>query len=126
MNKKQQKRQDEMFKLRSEGRTLQEIGDRFGVTRERVRQILSLTYSRRRDLRINYGITLEQYEEMNEAQEGRCKICKQVPETMRLAVDRDHKTGEVRGLLCHRCNLGIGSLRDSIVLLEEAIKYLTQ
>jgi hypothetical protein len=39
-------------------------------------------------------------------------------------VDHDHVTGEVRGLLCHACNIGIGGLRDSIALLKNAVAYL--
>jgi hypothetical protein len=41
-----------------------------------------------------------------------------------LAVDHNHETGEVRGLLCLACNGGIGKLKDSIPMLEKAIKYL--
>jgi hypothetical protein len=41
-----------------------------------------------------------------------------------LAVDHDHKTGKVRGLLCHKCNKSIGGLQDSVVLLRKAADYL--
>jgi len=65
-----------------------------------------------------YGITAEQYEEMNRLQGGRCLICGQaergtrrgIPKT--LAVDHDHDTGEIRGLLCSKCNTAIGLLDD--------------
>lgn len=40
------------------------------------------------------------------------------------AIDHDHKTGEIRGVLCHNCNTGIGKLQDSVELLEKAIIYL--
>lgn len=79
-----------------------------------------------------YGITNEQYGEMLSAQNGTCKICKK-PETLRdrrgirsLAVDHDHCTGMVRGLLCARCNRGVGSFRDEPTLLESAALYLRQ
>jgi hypothetical protein len=82
-------------------------------------------------LKTKFGITLEQYQEMFDAQGGVCAICGK-PETSKsntgddklLAVDHDHKTGEIRGLLCNKCNAGIGHFDDSDNLLEKAIKYL--
>lgn len=56
-------------------------------------------------------------------QDGRCKICGQLK---KLNVDHDHATGEVRGLLCHGCNVGIGFFRDSPELLRSAIDYLVR
>lgn len=73
-----------------------------------------------------YGITNEQYQTMLESQNGTCKICKQ-HETMRgrgLAVDHCHATGKVRGLLCGKCNQGLGSFRDNPELLGAAIQYI--
>lgn len=71
----------------------------------------------------NYGITLEQYRELELRQDYKCAICKEVPEH-NLAVDHCHETGEVRGLLCKACNVGIGNLGDSIERLQSAIEYL--
>jgi hypothetical protein len=53
------------------------------------------------------GITDELYFEMLERQGGHCALCPATPKTRRLHVDHDHKTGAVRGLLCHRCNRGV-------------------
>lgn len=65
-------------------------------------------------LRRRYGLTIAQYDEMLAAQGGVCAICRQ-PETyarlgkiQRLAIDHDHETGMIRGLLCNRCNRRLG------------------
>lgn len=80
---------------------------------------------RRHYLKYRYGITPEQYDEMLEAQEGVCAICKEAPTQQRLAVDHDHKTGEVRGLLCFSCNTALGHFRDDPERLISASDYLT-
>lgn len=72
-----------------------------------------------------YGITREQYEAMLTEQGGLCAICRQVPTNSKgFAVDHDHDTGKVRGLLCGTCNSGIAHLQDNPQLLEEAAAYL--
>lgn len=79
----------------------------------------------------DYGITPVDYAEMLDAQGGVCAICGE-PETTKhkkgtvrqLSVDHNHKTGKVRGLLCHNCNCGIGRLKDDIEKLRKAIAYL--
>lgn len=82
-------------------------------------------------LRAKYKINLLQYEEMFEAQNGVCKICEQ-PETAidkstkatkALSVDHCHDTLKIRGLLCHRCNVGIGSLMHNPNLIRKAALY---
>lgn len=77
-----------------------------------------------------FGLTIEDYEAMYEAQGGLCAICAQ-PETSsrngkvyRLAVDHNHKTGKVRGLLCFKCNSAMGSFEKREVPLENVIKFL--
>lgn len=73
-----------------------------------------------------YGISLQKYNEMLTSQNKKCKICKTLdpgPKNV-FAVDHCHKTGEVRGLLCYLCNMGLGSFRDNINTLKNAIKYL--
>lgn len=67
----------------------------------------------------------ERYEELLAEQLGVCAICMQkCTSRRRLAVDHCHETGRVRGLLCHRCNRGIGFLGDSRQLLLRASDYL--
>jgi len=83
---------------------------------------------RANDLVRRYGITRKQYDEMLRIQGGVCAICGK-PETridgrtgttFELSVDHDHRAGLVRGLLCHKCNLGFGIVED---LLESVVKY---
>jgi hypothetical protein len=75
---------------------------------------------RARDL----GVTDAEYVTMLAAQHGVCAICGNTPKTRRLDVDHDHRTGRIRGLLCHRCNralptwIGLVWLRQAIVYLE--------
>lgn len=86
--------------------------------------------SRRYALKKNFGITPEQYDQMLANQGGKCAICKSKNPSRSgsgfFAIDHDHKTGEVRGLLCSPCNSGIGMLRDSTSILRSAIKYLSR
>ena len=72
-----------------------------------------------------YGITLEDYNKMFEAQEGKCAICQrhQNELTKSLGVDHDHKTGQIRSLLCITCNTDLASVENR---LEEMIKYLNK
>ena len=80
-------------------------------------------YRRNHRLKARYQITLEEYDLLFEKQKGRCAICDKT-ENRKLAVDHCHVTGKVRGLLCTKCNFGIGYLNHSIPTLESAIKYL--
>lgn len=78
-------------------------------------------------LQREYGISLEQYKEWLAAQKECCAICKRHQSEFKiaLAVDHDHETGEVRGLLCKQCNIGIGLLGESRQNLTAAIEYLS-
>jgi hypothetical protein len=71
-----------------------------------------------------YGITEEIYDRFFEAQNGCCAICRKPSDYKRLAVDHDHLTGTVRGLLCQDCNLGLGLFKDNPESLLTAIIYL--
>lgn len=77
------------------------------------------------DLMQRYGITLETYSGMLEAQNGKCAICgKDESANRNLAVDHCHSIGTIRGLLCTHCNRGLGCFKDSVELLGYAIAYL--
>lgn len=79
-------------------------------------------YGRRDNLKRKYGITPEQWLEIFDAQDGACGICARTE--VQLHVDHCQKTNEVRGLLCGKCNRGIGMFDHEIELLETAIGYL--
>ena len=90
-----------------------------------------LTVSQRRALdrqrryHVKYGISIEQYEKALDQQKGVCKICGRPPKRLRLAVDHDHKTGRVRGLLCMRCNRRLlGRGLEIAWLHRKAAEYL--
>jgi predicted secreted protein len=78
-------------------------------------------YERRCNLKKKYGMSIEDYEKLAEIQGYRCLLCR---EKTKLVVDHSHDTDQVRGLLCANCNLLLGHARDSIPILEAAIKYL--
>jgi hypothetical protein len=81
--------------------------------------------SHARRLEDNYGIDAREYARILAKQGGRCAICRNTPRTIRFAVDHDHKTGAVRGILCKRCNHDLlGGGHDSIEVLFAALAYL--
>lgn len=77
-------------------------------------------------LKVRFGtrINLEQYREMLASQHGVCAICKSPPNRRMLHIDHDHQTGNIRALLCHGCNTGLGLFREDSALLTAAIEYL--
>lgn len=84
------------------------------------------------NLKHHYGVTLEKYEQMFEAQNGVCAIChkKETAKNQwglrRLSVDHSHKSKKVRGLLCAKCNFVLGSANDNKEILLVAALYLGQ
>ncbi len=98
-------------------------------------------YIRNTKLNISIKVHKNFYQEKFLLQNGKCAICNK-PETMkaaqrknikemfntekpkRLAVDHNHTTNKIRGLLCHKCNVALGSFQESIEILESAIEYL--
>ena len=75
-----------------------------------------------------YDLTPEGFELLLEVQDGRCAICRlsftDENKKTKPNVDHDHATGRIRGLLCHRCNIGIGHFSDNPDLMAAALAYL--
>lgn len=103
-------------------RMVNRIARRVNYTRER---------GRKENLRQNYGITVQQYEEMLVAQGGVCLVCGQ-PETamngrtkeiQNFHVDHCHTTGRVRGLLCQACNIAYGVMNEDPERIRLLLAY---
>jgi hypothetical protein len=78
---------------------------------------------RRANLKLKFGLTLEQYHLILDKQGGGCAICKQKPGKTRFPVDHDHSTGVIRGILCCCCNFAIEYF-NTADKLKAAAKYL--
>lgn len=96
------------------------------------RAIRGKKYVRNCNLKTFHGITIKEYEEISKQQGHVCAGCGE-PEVGRnqfgplpLAVDHDHTTGKIRGLLCMKCNRALGLLKDSIFVLEKLLAYRRQ
>ncbi|WP_418353485.1 endonuclease VII domain-containing protein [Streptomyces alboflavus] len=100
-----------------------EYGKQWRVrNRDRARAV-----QRRKRLEKKYGITHEQYEALLDHQGEACAVCAQACESGNaLAVDHDHVTSQVRGLLCVRCNTALGLVRDNVETLARLADYLTR
>lgn len=79
-------------------------------------------------IKSKYGITSEDYNAMFLKQEGKCEICKihQSNINRTLVIDHCHATNKVRALLCHKCNLAIGLMNESIESLKSAMNYINK
>ena len=88
---------------------------------------------RSKNLKQRFKLTTDAYDQQFIHQRGCCAICDKAETALDalgrikwLSVDHNHATGELRGLLCYKCNTGLGKLNDSIKVLESAIKYLEE
>jgi hypothetical protein len=98
---------------------------------ERSKQIRREWYRENRDRHRSYnlgryGITAAEYDALLAAQAGACACCGATANRngKRLFVDHDHETGAVRGVICHKCNAGIGALGDNVEGVRRALAYL--
>lgn len=82
--------------------------------------------NRKYELKKLYGMDPQVYQEKKAGQDGGCAICGTTEEQAgrALAVDHDHATAQIRGLLCFRCNVGLSHFREDPELLRSAIGYL--
>lgn len=91
------------------------------------RRVVNARKSRAHDLSVQrtYGLPPGGYELVLTAQGGKCWICRRATgRTKRLAVDHDHATGKVRGILCGPCNSLLAHVRDEVDVLLRAVEYL--
>ncbi len=81
---------------------------------------------REQNIRRKYGLSSDQYQSLLIEQDSKCTICgtKQEDFKRKLSVDHDHITGQIRGLLCFKCNSAIGLLNDDPELIKKAYKYI--
>ena len=90
-------------------------------------QTRNRTADQKRDalLKTRYGISLQEYKEMANEQNGLCKICGRKPSNDKgLCVDHCHQTSHVRGLLCPSCNTLLGMAKDNPDILQSSLNYL--
>lgn len=75
-----------------------------------------------------YGLTEDRYQEMVSVQDGVCAICRRPNNhpKRRLYIDHNHETGVVRGLLCQKCNTGLGMFEDDPLKMRAAMAYIEQ
>ena len=81
---------------------------------------------RRHNLKRNHGLTTSEFEQMRHAQQGRCAICRTLPDEPHgvLVVDHCHLSDRVRQLLCNNCNMAVGLVRDDPVTAARLAAYL--
>jgi hypothetical protein len=84
-------------------------------------------YNRARSRKSGTGFTPEEFEQKLEEQNNRCAICgTDKPTSINWHADHCHETETKRGVLCQKCNMGIGLFNDNTELMEKAIMYLNQ
>ena len=90
-------------------------------------------YHRKNNLRQRYGLSYDDFQSILHAQNYCCAICEveishglEYRTNRSVAVDHNHDTGEVRGILCSKCNLMLGHARESTEILYKSIVYLSE
>ena len=108
-------------RYRKNGKEYWVNGDHF----QKMRSIDRVRKDKDAYLKRTYKISIEDYEEKLMEQNGLCAICKgRCSSGRKLAVDHNHKSGNVRGLLCNHCNRGLGFLKESPEIISNVLKYL--
>lgn len=84
--------------------------------------------TRDKKLRQKYGLTSKEYDDILNKQNESCAICKRHKSEFKKALhtDHNHSSGEIRGILCQKCNRGLGYFNDNPELLKAAIDYITK
>jgi len=112
-----------------EHRKLPGAQERIYANRRRNYQATGKTKARLTGLKVRYGLDAQAYAALLDGQGGMCAICKAAhvdAHRQRLVVDHCHTTGKLRGLLCSRCNTGIGHMKDSPETCLAAAAYLKE
>jgi hypothetical protein len=115
----------ELRRAKTRAQHARNMADPAWRARQRERSKAKNMTPRGKDYRLKYlyGIPLAEYERLRARQHNACAICGRAPDGA-LRVDHDHRTGRVRGLLCNKCNIGLGLLGDDRESLTRAIAYL--
>lgn len=127
-SKKKYKEYQKAYRKKHKVKRAEQYKAYYAANRERLREKYRLygrahpEIARAANLKFNYGLTLEEYEDMYLAVAGHCQICGRHKD--QLHVDHNHDTGEVRGLLCNRCNTALGLLQDSPELIARSLQYI--
>ena len=131
-NKEKKKEYDKKYYQRGKDKVKERIKKRYKNNKENILKQKKEYYENNKEkireiyLKRKYGLTIKRYNRLLKKQGGVCAICRKKENGKGLAVDHNHQTGNVRGLLCQNCNTGIGLLNDNIQILQKTIKYLKQ
>ena len=79
-------------------------------------------------MKLKYGLSEQDVRDMQDKNKGCCAICGvsliTPDQSTSYCIDHDHKTGEVRNLLCQECNKGLGNFRDDVEIMQSVINYI--
>jgi hypothetical protein len=122
-------RSDRRKKLRKEWRIKNKKSEqeRYRRYRSNRANIQKIKINARRNKIRTYGLSVKEHSDMLAAQNGVCAVCGDINHNgWNLAIDHDHKTGKVRGLLCNKCNTAIGGCRDNIYIIFKFLDYMME
>ena len=132
--REKQKITDKLYRLRNAERLRKASSEWYlrNKNTEAFKNKRTVELSRKTRIKNRYNLSIEKFDEMIKKQNNKCAICNQPEFKIRygkiqsLAIDHDHLTGKIRGLLCNNCNRAIGLMHDSIETLKNAVAYLEQ